>query len=67
MNKNIQVLCDACAKCEKFQVEQTTLWADEKPYEHLLYCKHIEICQNAVDIWEKHIKEEKQNEIFNSD
>lgn len=53
MNANIQVLCNACAKCEKFQVEQTTLWADEKPYEHLLYCQHIEICQNAVDIWEK--------------
>ena len=67
MNKNIQVLCDACDKCEKFQVEQVTLWADEKPYEHLLGCKHIEICLNAVDIWEKHIKKEKQNESNISD
>ena len=53
MNANVQVLCSACDKCKKFEVEQETLWAEDEPYEYLLYCKNVNICMNAVDIWEK--------------
>ena len=53
MNANVQVLCSACDKCKKFEVEQETLWTYDEPYVYLLYCKNIDICQNAVDIWEK--------------
>lgn len=52
MNVNVQVLCSACDKCKKFEVEQETLWANDEQYD-FLYCKNIEICQNAIDIWEK--------------
>lgn len=53
MNANVQVLCSACDKCKKFEVEQETFWADDEPYEYLLYCKNVNICMNAVEIWEK--------------
>ncbi len=54
MKADVQVLCSACDKCKKFEVEQETFWANGEPYERLLYCKNVDICQNAVDIWKKH-------------
>lgn len=61
MNMNVQVLCSACNKCEKFEVEQETLWANDEPYEFLIFCKNIDVCLNAVKIWEK------QNETSRKD
>ena len=53
MNANVQVLCSACNICKKFEVKQETLWTNDEPYKYLLYCKNVDICMNAVDIWEK--------------
>ena len=57
MNVNIEVLCPACKECKLFEIGEDKLYADGKVYETLRYCKHLEICENAVKIWEK------QNEL----
>lgn len=53
MNINAGVLCPACQHCEKLEVVQENLWADERTYDRLFHCEHIEICINAVKIWKK--------------
>jgi len=53
VNVNIEALCPACKECKKFEIREDKLYADGEVYETLRYCEHLEICQNAVKIWEK--------------
>ncbi len=59
MITNVMTMCPGCEKCQNFEVEQETIWTDDKIADHLIYCKHIRICQDAVDIWKEY--KEKQN------
>ena len=53
MNINVSVLCPACKGCDKLDVEQTDLWADDHICEKLFTCSNLNICLKAVEIWEK--------------
>ena len=54
MNINVSVLCPACKECSLLDVEQTDLWANDRIYDKLFACKNLNICIEAIKIWEKH-------------
>ena len=67
MNINAMSLCSACKYCKYIEVEQETFRTDDNsPYANIFYCKNINICLNAIKIWEKQ-KEEEKNESNISD
>ncbi len=61
MNINVQVLSSACDQCKMFKVDHTDIYAQDRIYERIFYCKNIELCMNAISLWEK------QNETGGTD
>lgn len=53
MNINVQVICEGCKKCQKLEIETIDMWGNDKIYDKIFACKHLEECQNAVELWRK--------------
>lgn len=61
MTINTEVLCESCKECRLFSIKEEELWGADELYGKIYYCKNIEICKKAVEIWEK------QNENHSND
>ena len=49
----IDTLCDACSKCDLFELTSKTKWEDGKAVSTEYYCIHVNLCRNALKIMEK--------------
>lgn len=53
MNINANVLCEACKKCNEFEIEEEILSVFGDSKSRMYSCKYVQLCINAVNIWEQ--------------
>lgn len=53
MNINVNVLCEECRSCDRFKLKQDDFWSERRIYASFCYCENLDICQKAVEVWEK--------------
>ena len=53
MNINVQVLSSACDQYKMFEIDHIDIYAQDRNYERVFYCKKLELCKNAVSLWDK--------------
>lgn len=53
MNINVNALCNECFNCERLEIEQVIIYAEDKVYDRAFSCKHLQECLKTLKVWEK--------------
>lgn len=58
----INTVLEECKGCPNFQLETDTLCAFNRPDIIIYKCAHVDICENAIELYKKHVEVENDNE-----
>ena len=58
----INTILEECMRCPYFELEMDNLYAFNRIDTIVYKCAHINICENAIELYKKHIGAENDNE-----
>ncbi len=56
----INTVLEECERCPYFQLETDNLYAFNRPDIVICKCQHVDICENAIELYKKHVEAEKE-------
>ena len=57
----INTVLEECKECPYFQLEMDNLYAFNKIETIIYKCQHVDICEQAIQLYKKHVEAETNN------